>query len=206
MRCASGPTIAQWSWLIPAVAGHLQSALRLRSDCVTLTIESLIRVGSLQCHGGCDSKPSHPLSPESLSRERNRGRSLRSQPASSSSNFFGVAEGFLRKVRKLRHLVRVSAALPHRRATRSSSAREHSPFITAELARLGPATECTLHLAEGALMAKRKAAKRRSLTLRSDKRSVRRNAQGRFKESDDVRRSLTQDRKRQATTKASRAV
>jgi hypothetical protein len=55
-------------------------------------------------------------------------------------------------------------------------------------------------------MAKRKAAKRRSLTLRSDKRSVRRNAQGRFKESDDVRRSLTQDRKRQATTKASRAV
>jgi hypothetical protein len=50
-------------------------------------------------------------------------------------------------------------------------------------------------------MAKRKAAKRELLTVRSDKRYVRRDAQGQFKESDDVSRSSAQDRRRKATTK-----
>jgi hypothetical protein len=53
-------------------------------------------------------------------------------------------------------------------------------------------------------MAKRKAAKRELIKTGNDKRYVRRDAQGRFQESDDVGRSLAQDRKRKATTKASR--
>ena len=53
-------------------------------------------------------------------------------------------------------------------------------------------------------MAKRKAAKRELLTVRSDKRYVRRDARARFTESDDVGRSLAQDRKRKATKKAKR--
>jgi hypothetical protein len=53
-------------------------------------------------------------------------------------------------------------------------------------------------------MAKRKAAKRELLTVRSDKRYVRRDARARFQESDDVARSLAQDRKRKATKKAKR--
>ena len=53
-------------------------------------------------------------------------------------------------------------------------------------------------------MAKRKAAKRELLTVRSDKRYVRRDARARFKESDDVGRSLAQDRKRKATKKVNR--
>ena len=51
-------------------------------------------------------------------------------------------------------------------------------------------------------MAKRKAAKRELISPRSDKRYVRRGAQGRFKESDDVSRSLAQDRPRKATRTA----
>ena len=51
-------------------------------------------------------------------------------------------------------------------------------------------------------MAKRKAAKRELVNTGTDKRYVRRGAQGRFKESDDVGRSLAQDRPRKATTKA----
>ena len=38
----------------------------------------------------------------------------------------------------------------------------------------------------------------------TDKRYVRRDAEGRFKESDDVGRSLSQDQKRDAKTKAKR--
>ena len=53
-------------------------------------------------------------------------------------------------------------------------------------------------------MAKRKATKRESIDTGADKRYVRRNGQGRFKESDDVGRSLAQDRQRSARTKASK--
>jgi hypothetical protein len=51
---------------------------------------------------------------------------------------------------------------------------------------------------------KRKAAKRTLVKPKGDKRYVRRGAGGRFKESDDVGGSLTQDRKRKATRKAKR--
>jgi hypothetical protein len=44
-------------------------------------------------------------------------------------------------------------------------------------------------------MAKRKATKRESIDPGSDKRFVRRTGAGRFKESDDVGRSLSSDRK-----------
>ena len=51
---------------------------------------------------------------------------------------------------------------------------------------------------------KRKAAKRELIKTGTDKRYVRRGAAGKFKESDDVGRSLTKDRKRKATKKAKR--
>jgi hypothetical protein len=50
-------------------------------------------------------------------------------------------------------------------------------------------------------MAKRRAAKRELINTGSDKRYVRRGASGKFKESDDVGRSLAQDRPRKAATK-----
>ncbi len=46
------------------------------------------------------------------------------------------------------------------------------------------------------------AAKRELIDTGTDKRYVRRDDEGRFKESDDVGRSLSQDRRRDATTKA----
>jgi hypothetical protein len=46
------------------------------------------------------------------------------------------------------------------------------------------------------------AAKRELINTGSDKRYVRRTASGQFKESDDVGKSLSQDRRRKATTKA----
>lgn len=49
-------------------------------------------------------------------------------------------------------------------------------------------------------MAKRAAA-RELINTGSDKRYVRRNASGQFKESDDVSRSLAQDRRQKAKTK-----
>jgi hypothetical protein len=52
--------------------------------------------------------------------------------------------------------------------------------------------------------AKRKATKRELINTGSDKRYVRRTGRGRFGESDDVGRSLTQDPKRKATKKAKR--
>jgi hypothetical protein len=63
--------------------------------------------------------------------------------------------------------------------------------------------------AGGVSMAKRKATKRKAskrtlVKPKSDKRYVRRSADGQFKESDDVGRSLTRDRKRKATKKAKR--
>ena len=48
---------------------------------------------------------------------------------------------------------------------------------------------------------KRTAAKRELIDTRSDKRFVRRGARGQFKESDDVGKSLTQDRRKKAKTK-----
>jgi hypothetical protein len=51
---------------------------------------------------------------------------------------------------------------------------------------------------------KQKAAKRELIDTGSDKRYVRRAAQGRFKESDDVGKSLAADRRKKAKTKAKR--
>ena len=51
-------------------------------------------------------------------------------------------------------------------------------------------------------MAKRRAAKRRLINTGTDKRYVRRAASGQFKESDDVGRSLAQDRPRKAGTRS----
>lgn len=53
-------------------------------------------------------------------------------------------------------------------------------------------------------MAKRPAAKRELINTGTDKRYVRRDRSGRFKESDDVGRSLAQDRQRKAKAKAER--
>jgi hypothetical protein len=50
-------------------------------------------------------------------------------------------------------------------------------------------------------MAKRTAAKRELINTGSDKRYVRRDQSGKFKESDDVGRSLAQDRRRRAKTR-----
>jgi hypothetical protein len=51
-------------------------------------------------------------------------------------------------------------------------------------------------------MAKRKASSRELINTGSDKRFVRRGASGKFKESDDVGRSLAQDRSQKARTKS----
>lgn len=51
-------------------------------------------------------------------------------------------------------------------------------------------------------MAKRTAAERALIKTGADKQYVRRDQSGRFKESDDVGRSLAQDRQRKAKTKA----
>ena len=52
--------------------------------------------------------------------------------------------------------------------------------------------------------AKKTAAKRESIDTGTDKRFVRRGARGTFKESDDVGKSLTGDRRTKAKTKAKR--
>jgi hypothetical protein len=51
-------------------------------------------------------------------------------------------------------------------------------------------------------MAKKKAAKRELIDTGRDKRYVRRDTEGKFKESDDQGRSLSLDRKKKASTKA----
>jgi hypothetical protein len=51
---------------------------------------------------------------------------------------------------------------------------------------------------------KRKTAKRKLIAPGGDKRFVRRGAKGRFKESDDVGKSLTTDRRKKAKAKAKR--
>jgi hypothetical protein len=48
---------------------------------------------------------------------------------------------------------------------------------------------------------RKKAAKRELIDTRTDKRFVRRGARGKFKESDDVGKSLTADRRKKAKTK-----
>lgn len=53
-------------------------------------------------------------------------------------------------------------------------------------------------------MAKRKAATRELINTGTDKRYVRRDSQGQFKESDDVGRATAQDRRQKATRKSSR--
>lgn len=59
--------------------------------------------------------------------------------------------------------------------------------------------------AKGRKTTKRKtAAKRTLISPRGDKRYVRRDKSGRFKESDSVSRSLSQDRRRKSKTKAKR--
>ena len=50
------------------------------------------------------------------------------------------------------------------------------------------------------MAAKRSSGKRELIDTGTDKRYVRRDKEGRFKESDDVSKSLSQDRKRQAKT------
>ena len=50
--------------------------------------------------------------------------------------------------------------------------------------------------------AKKKASKRELIAPRGDKRYIRRGAKGRIKETDDVGRSLSQDRRRKAKTAA----
>ena len=56
--------------------------------------------------------------------------------------------------------------------------------------------------AKKAKKAKKRSAKRELIDTGTDKRYVRRGAKGRFKESDDVGRSLTADRRRKAKKKA----
>jgi hypothetical protein len=51
-----------------------------------------------------------------------------------------------------------------------------------------------------AMAARKRAAKRELIAPRGDKRYIRRDAKGRIKESDDVGRSLAQDRRRKAKT------
>jgi hypothetical protein len=53
-------------------------------------------------------------------------------------------------------------------------------------------------------MAKRTAARRELVNTGSDKRYMRRDASGKFKESDDVGRSLAKDRNRAAKTRSRR--
>jgi hypothetical protein len=53
-------------------------------------------------------------------------------------------------------------------------------------------------------MAKRASSRRELINTGSDKRFVRRNADGTFKESDDVSRSLGRDRRQHAAAKAKR--
>jgi hypothetical protein len=52
------------------------------------------------------------------------------------------------------------------------------------------------------MASRRTASKRELINTGTDKRYVRRDAQGQFKESDDVSRSLSADRRRNAKTKA----
>ena len=54
-------------------------------------------------------------------------------------------------------------------------------------------------------MKRKAAAKRELINTGTDKRYVRRDAQGQFKESDDIGRSLAQDPRRPAETKAKKA-
>ncbi|HYF35046.1 MAG TPA: hypothetical protein VD994_07120 [Prosthecobacter sp.] len=56
----------------------------------------------------------------------------------------------------------------------------------------------------GKKAARKVSGKRELIAPRGDKRYIRRDAKGRIKESDDVGKSLSQDRKRKATKKAAK--
>jgi hypothetical protein len=64
----------------------------------------------------------------------------------------------------------------------------------------GPSFAYLLLSLFGGFMAKKGSGKRELIDTGTDKRFVRRDGQGQFKESDDVGRSLGQDRKRSAKT------
>jgi len=64
------------------------------------------------------------------------------------------------------------------------------------------ATEAPMAKKTAKATKRRTAAKRELVDSGSDKRYVPRNTKGQFKESDDVGKSLSQDRKRKAKTKA----
>jgi hypothetical protein len=67
-----------------------------------------------------------------------------------------------------------------------------------------PSATQVLNQEPGGFVAKRRAAKREFIAPKGDKRYVRRDANGRIKESDDVSRSLAQDPRQRAKTKAKR--
>ena len=81
----------------------------------------------------------------------------------------------------------------------------HQHITRAEYVEAVGAADCDPHFIHGrTTMAKKrkKAAKRELIDTGRDKRYVRRGAKGRFKESDDVSRSLSADRRRKAKTRA----
>ena len=81
----------------------------------------------------------------------------------------------------------------------------HQHIARAEYVEAVGAADCDPHIFHGRMtMAKKrkKAAKRELIDTGRDKRYVRRSAKGRFKESDDVGRSLSADRRRKAKTRA----
>ena len=81
----------------------------------------------------------------------------------------------------------------------------HKQISRAEYFEAVGAADCDPHIFHGRrTMAKKrkKAAKRELINTGRDKRYVRRGAKGRFKESDDVGRSLAADRRRKAKTRA----
>ena len=80
-----------------------------------------------------------------------------------------------------------------------------SRFPTRILCRATKTTDLGIHVARTMIMTKRASSSKRELiNTGSDKRYVRRDARGQFKESDDVGRSLAQDRSSRAKTKAKR--
>jgi len=81
----------------------------------------------------------------------------------------------------------------------------HKHITRAEYVEVVGAADCDPHIFHGRqTMAKKrkKAAKRKLINTGRDKRYVRRGAKSRFKESDDVGRSLSADRRRKAKSRA----
>jgi hypothetical protein len=92
-----------------------------------------------------------------------------------------------------------------KRATRKSTRKKSSKKTAAKKsARKKSAGKQSTRKTSARKKSSRKAAKRTLVAPRGDKRYVRRNTRGRFKESDDVSRSLSSDRRKRAKRKASR--